>query len=148
MGESEMIIEVKRTVQASMPVAATLGAAGYDLCASENKIITPSSPILVKTGLSMNIPRGYVGMVCSRSGLALKHGVFVLNAPGIIDSDYRGDIGVILYNSGDVDFEVIAGDRIAQILFVRLAPIGLEEVDSLDETVRGEGGFGSTGVSK
>lgn len=121
------------------------GDAGADLRSVEDTIITPNSRILVHTGLHMAIPSGYVGMVCPRSGFALKHGVTVLNAPGIVDSGYRGEVGVILLNTSEQTVTVRKGDRIAQMVFVPYVHMAFEHVESLPETDRGEGGFGSTG---
>ncbi len=121
------------------------GDAGADLRSVEDTIITPNSRILVHTGLHMAIPDGYVGMVCPRSGFALKHGVTVLNAPGIVDSGYRGEVGVILLNTSEQTVTVRKGDRIAQMVFVPYVHMAFEHVESLPETDRGEGGFGSTG---
>ena len=121
------------------------GDAGADLRSVEDTIITPNSRILVHTGLQMAIPTGYVGMVCPRSGFALKQGVTVLNAPGIVDSGYRGEVGVILLNTSEQTVTVCKGDRIAQMVFVPYSHMAFEHVESLPETDRGEGGFGSTG---
>lgn len=121
------------------------GDAGADLRSVEDTIITPNSRILVHTGLHMAIPTGYVGMVCPRSGFALKQGVTVLNAPGIVDSGYRGEVGVILLNTSEQTVTVRKDDRIAQMVFVPYAHMAFEHVESLPETDRGEGGFGSTG---
>lgn len=121
------------------------GDAGADLRSVEDTIITPNSRILVHTGLHMAIPAGYVGMVCPRSGFALKQGVTVLNAPGIVDSSYRGEVGVILLNTSEQTVTVRKGDRIAQMVFVPYVHMTFEHVESLPETDRGEGGFGSTG---
>ena len=121
------------------------GDAGADLRSVEDTIITPNSRILVHTGLHMAIPAGYVGMVCPRSGSALKQGVTVLNAPGIVDSGYRGEVGVILLNTSEQTVTVRKGDRIAQMVFVPYAHMAFEHAESLPETDRGEGGFGSTG---
>lgn len=121
------------------------GDAGADLRSVEDTIITPNSRILVHTGLHMAIPDRYVGMVCPRSGFALKQGVTVLNAPGIVDSGYRGEVGVILLNTSEQTVTVHKGDRIAQMVFVPYAHMAFEHVESLPETDRGEGGFGSTG---
>jgi dUTP pyrophosphatase len=102
--------------------------------------------VLVPTGLALAIPVGFEGQVRARSGLALKHGIAVLNGPGTIDSDYRGPLGVILANLGSAPFVVDDGDRIAQIVFARVPRVELEEVSELPATERGEGGFGHTGV--
>lgn len=141
------LIEIKiNSDDAKVPTRATAGAAGYDLCALDEHLLVPQRPTLIKTGISMAIPDGFVGMVCSRSGLALKKGVFVLNAPGIIDSDYRGDVGVILFNALDTPMMIEKGDRIAQILFMPLSILPMVQVDELTETIRGTGGFGSTSI--
>ena len=124
----------------------TDGAAGYDLYASEYVIIEPHQWQIVSTNVHVAIPKGHVGMLCSRSGLAAKDGVFVLNSPGIIDSDYRGEIKVILANFGRNIFTVTPGDRIAQLVISTLCDGELEFVPVLDSTVRADGGLGSTGV--
>lgn len=130
---------------ATAPTYATEGDAGMDLRALEGGTLAPGEHRVFKTGIAVELPENTVGLVCSRSGLAAKHGVFVLNAPGVIDSGYRGDVGVILKNAGSTDFEVNAGDRIAQFVvqeFIRVTPVEAEE---LGESDRGTGGFGSTG---
>jgi dUTP pyrophosphatase len=132
---------------AVLPKPTTEGAAGADLCSIDTVIIEPMTAKLVRTGLKASIPRGYAGFVCSRSGLALKRQIIVLNAPGIVDSDYRGDIGVILFNLGTNPFQVVTGDRIAQMLIMAVEAAKFVEVSNLPPTVRGEGGFGSTGIS-
>ena len=114
--------------------------------ASEPLILAPRERAAVLTGLTFAIPQGFEGQVRPRSGLALKNGVTVLNAPGTIDSDYRGEVKVILVNTSDEPFEITRGMRIAQIVFARTEQMKLQEVQSLDETARGSGGFGSTGV--
>ncbi len=108
-------------------------------------VLTPGGRILIPTGIKLAIPEGHVGDVRPRSGLALKHGITVLNADGTVDSDYRGDVGVILYNAGDRDFVIEHGDRIAQLIISPYKTGLFVEVDDLDDTVRGDGGFGSTG---
>jgi dUTP pyrophosphatase len=134
------------------PVYSSADAAGADLKAAEDIIIPAGEHRLVKTGVKLVIPTGYVGLVHPRSGLALKHGITVLNTPGTIDSDYRGEIGVILYNTSKRDFAVVVGDRIAQIVFQRYAEARflLNGVDIPNEetTERGDGGFGSTGIGE
>ena len=134
----------------NQPVKATEGSAGYDLCFYPKNDEAPltlraGQTALLGTGLFLQIPEGLTGMVCSRSGLAIKHGVHVLNAPGIIDSDYRGEVGVILHNAGAHDVIFRAGDRIAQLLFVPIYGATWLHAD-MSETGRGTGGFGSTGV--
>jgi len=124
-------------------------AAGADLRAniSEDKILHPGESTLIPTGLKMAIPDGYELQVRPRSGLAYKHQITVLNAPGTIDGDYRGDIGVILINHGKEDFLISKGDRIAQMIIAPFYQANFIEVSELDETARGEGGFGSSGKS-
>lgn len=124
-----------------IPFPQTHGSAGYDLQASENYRIA-FSPVLVKCGFSVEIQAGHVGLVCSRSGLALRNSVIVLNAPGIIDSDYQGELGVILMNFGGEDFNVKIGDRIAQLVIVPCVAVPT----LLSRFGRGEEGFGSTGL--
>ena len=124
-----------------IPFPQTHGSAGYDLQASENYRVA-FTPVLVKTGFSVKIPKDHVGMICSRSGLALKSFVFVLNAPGIIDSDYEGEIGVILMNLGGEDFLVKIGDRIAQLVVVPCVAMPT----LLSRFGRKDGAFGSTGT--
>lgn len=124
-----------------VPFPQTHGSAGYDLQASENYRLS-YSPVLVKCGFSVEIPNGMVGMVCSRSGLALRNSVIVLNAPGVIDSDYTGELGAILMNFGGKDFVIKTGDRIAQLVIVPCHAIPT----LLSRFGRGEGAFGSTGV--
>ena len=128
----------------------TADAAGLDLCAAvrENEEITLESGKwgLVPTGLKLHLPSGYEAQVRPRSGLALKHGVTVLNAPGTIDADYRGELGVVLVNHGPEPFVVTRGMRIAQLVVAPVVQVVLEPRSSLDETRRGAGGFGSTGV--
>jgi dUTP pyrophosphatase len=132
--------------ESQIPTYATEGDAGADLRASEDTIVVPGQHVLVKTGVSAAIPTGYVGLVCSRSGLALNNGVFVLNAPGVVDAGYRGEIGVILKNLGLEALEVKAGDRIAQLLIQKVETANFVKVDALSESSRGDGGFGSTGA--
>jgi len=131
----------------TLPCYATAGAAGTDMQAAVKDAVTlaPGERALIPTGLAMAIPTGWEAQVRPRSGLALKHGVTVLNSPGTIDSDYRGEVGVILINHGDAPFTVARGDRIAQIVFAPVAQPALREVEDLPDTARGDGGFGSTG---
>ncbi len=132
------------------PEYATPGAAGMDLVAAlpadAPLQLLPGARAAVPTGLAFAIPQGFEGQIRPRSGLALKNGVTVLNAPGTIDSDYRGEVKVILVNTSREPFEIARGMRIAQIVFARVEPMQLQEVVSLDDTARGSGGFGSTGV--
>jgi dUTP pyrophosphatase len=129
-----------------MPAYATSGAAGMDICAAESLTLRAGKRHAVATGFAFAIPDGYEVQVRPRSGLALKHGITCLNTPGTIDSDYRGEVKVILANLGDEDFMINTGDRIAQIVVAPVTQGMMLEVDALDDTERGTGGFGSTGV--
>ncbi len=128
-----------------LPAYATAGAAGMDVVAAEDVTLAPGARHAVATGLAMAIPTGFEIQVRPRSGLALKHGVTVPNTPGTIDSDYRGELKVILINHGDAPFVVTRGDRVAQLVLAPVTQAQWVEVEELDETVRGDGGFGSTG---
>lgn len=128
-----------------LPAYATAGAAGMDVVAAEDVELAPGGRHAVATGFAMAIPEGYEVQVRPRSGLALKHGITCLNTPGTIDSDYRGEVKVILANLGQEPFRVVRGERIAQLVPAPVLRATLDEVDSLDETARGTGGFGSTG---
>jgi dUTP pyrophosphatase len=129
-----------------IPAYATAGAAGMDVVAAEDCALAPGGRHAVATGFALAIPAGYEVQVRPRSGLALKHGVTCLNTPGTIDSDYRGEVKVILANLGQEPFAVRRGDRIAQLVPAPVLHATLAEVASLDETARGSGGFGSTGL--
>jgi dUTP pyrophosphatase len=131
-----------------LPAPATRGSAGVDLVAAVEgeMVLEPGARLRVPTGLRVAIPAGYEGQVRPRSGLALRHGVTLPNAPGTIDSDYRGEIQVILHNGGHDPVVIRRGDRIAQLVIAPVAQPEWEEVDSLDATERGEGGFGHTGT--
>ena len=128
-----------------LPAYATAGAAGMDVVAAEALVLAPGARHAVATGFAMAIPAGFEVQVRPRSGLALKHGITCLNTPGTIDSDYRGEVKVILANLGDEPFAIARGDRIAQLVPAPVQRAALEEMVSLDETERGSGGFGSTG---
>lgn len=119
---------------------------GLDLFALEDQEILSGKAVLIGTGISIELPPGTEAQIRPRSGLALKHSVTVLNTPGTVDAGYRGEIGVILINHGQHSFKVLKGMKIAQMVIVPVIRAELEEVDSLSETIRGEGGFGSTGV--
>jgi dUTP pyrophosphatase len=131
-----------------LPSHASPGSAGFDLRAAVDGevVLRPEERLLVPTGLVLEIPPGWEGQVRPRSGLALRHGIGVLNAPGTIDSDYRGEVGVILINHGQDLFTLKRGDRVAQLVIARVEPIEWEEADSLESSDRGDGGFGSTGT--
>jgi len=128
-----------------LPAYATEGAAGMDLLAARDLTLPAGGRALVPTGLCIAIPEGFEMQIRPRSGLALKHGVTVLNAPGTVDSDYRGEVGVILLNTGTEAFPITRGERIAQAVFSPVTHAAWEEVVVLPETLRGAGGFGSTG---
>ncbi|MDR1741806.1 MAG: dUTP diphosphatase [Synergistaceae bacterium] len=132
---------------AGLPLYATEGSAGMDVRAAEERVIEPGGRALVPTGLRVALPRGWEAQIRPRSGLALRHGIVLPNSPGTIDSDYRGEIGIIMMNLGDAPFTVHRGDRIAQMVVVPVARVEWVEVrpDELGDTQRGEGGFGSTG---
>jgi len=130
-----------------LPTAAHQGDAGYDLRAREAVVLAPGGGrAAVPTGIAVAIPPGWAGLVLPRSGLALRHGVTCLNAPGLIDAGYRDEIRVVLVNHDPADaFEVAVGDRIAQLVIQEVAAIDWDEVEDLGQTTRGQGGFGSTG---
>lgn len=128
-----------------LPVYATDGAAGMDVVAAEERTIAPGERAAVATGIAMAIPQGYEMQIRPRSGLALKHGITVANAPGTIDCDYRGELKVILVNLGFAPYKIRRGDRIAQAVLSPVVRASWLEVHELDDTARGEGGFGSTG---
>ncbi len=133
-----------------LPAYATPGSAGLDLRAhlEESKVLQPGERVLVPTGLSLALPEGFEAQVRPRSGLALKHGITVLNSPGTVDADYRGDVGVILINLGAEPFTIAPGDRIAQLVLAAYAQVEWAPVEVLPETERGAGGFGHTGTQK
>jgi dUTP pyrophosphatase len=138
---------VKRlSAHARLPVRGSAEAAGYDLCSAEDCVVPAKGKYVVKTDLSLAIPLGTYGRIAPRSGLASKK--FIDTGAGVIDSDYRGPLGVLLFNFNDEDFSIKQGDRIAQLILERIMTPAVEEVESLDVTLRGEGGFGSTGVSE
>ena len=132
----------------ALPAYATLGSAGLDLLAaiSDDISLAPGSRVLMPTGLAIALPEGYEAQVRPRSGLALKNGVTVLNSPGSIDADYRGEIGVILINHGDALFVVTRGMRIAQLIVAPVTQLSWVETTELPTTTRGTGGYGSTGM--
>jgi dUTP pyrophosphatase len=145
-----MEIQIKRLPNGEglpLPAKKTASAAGFDLAAAvaEPVVIGPGKRALIPTGFAIALPEGYEGQVRPRSGLATEHGVTVLNAPGTIDADYRGEVKVPLINHGERDFVVTRGMRIAQLVVAAVAPAALVEVPELGETERGQGGFGSTG---
>ncbi len=144
-----MKVKVINESSNDLPKYETENSAGMDVRAHIDEAFTlqPGERRLVKTGLKLEIPSGYECQVRPRSGLAYKNGITVLNSPGTIDADYRGDVGVILINHGSEPFVVNSGDRIAQIVFAKYERAEWETADALEETKRGEGGFGSTGTN-
>ena len=143
-----MIVKIINKSKNELPKYETLFSAGMDLRASleESIILKPFQRLVVKTGLFISLQQGYEAQIRPRSGLALKKGITVINSPGTIDADYRGEIGVILINLSDSDFEINTGDRIAQMIIAKHETIEWEPVNKLDDSVRGDKGFGSTGV--
>jgi dUTP pyrophosphatase len=129
-----------------LPTSANSGDAGYDLRSAVSHVLKPGDRALLPTGVSLALPPGYVGLVHPRSGLAAKHGVTVLNAPGTVDAGYRGEIAVTLINHGDVEFAIAKGDRIAQIVFQKFESASFVQVSELPGSLRGTAGFGSTGT--
>ncbi|MEO9683525.1 MAG: dUTP diphosphatase [Tateyamaria sp.] len=149
----QVALRIRRLAGADMSVPLpryeTAGAAGADIRANlpegATVSIAPGARVLIPTGVAMAVPLGFEVQVRPRSGLALKNGVTLVNSPGTIDSDYRGEVGVIVLNTSDVAFEVSHGMRVAQIVLAPVVQAVFEEVDTMDETERGAGGFGSTG---
>jgi len=142
------IMQLSNSAGLPVPHYQTEHSAGVDLYAAvaETMAIGPGGWKLVPTGIAVAIPEGYEGQVRPRSGLALKHGIGMLNGPGTIDADYRGEIGIILFNFSETPFTIHRGDRIAQLVFAKLTKAAFRTVDGLVETKRGSGGFGHTGV--
>lgn len=151
IGPAVGCIRLAHSVGLPLPAYESTGAAGMDLRAAVEEdrplLLLPGKRALVPTGLVMEIPQGMEGQIRPRSGLAFKHGITCLNTPGTIDSDYRGEIKVLLVNLGDEDFSVTRGMRIAQIVFAAVTQMRVEERDSAGGTTRGMGGFGSTGTA-
>lgn len=147
----KIVVKFKRLFEdfndITIPQYATTGSAGMDIRAAlkQNLILQPGQTELIPTNLSIEIPRGYEIQVRPRSGLAIKHGVTILNSPGTIDSDYRGELKIILINHGKLPYTITSGDRIAQLVLSKVHIAELEESNKLDDSDRGEGGFGHTG---
>ncbi len=142
-----MKIKIVNKSNFPLPSYKTIGSAGMDLCANidEPIVIRPLDRVLIPTGLYISVPEGYEAQVRARSGMALKHGITLANGIGTIDSDYRGEIGVILVNLSNEEYVINKGDRIAQLVIAKYERVEFEEVESLDKTERGSGGFGHTG---
>lgn len=142
-----MIVKFRKINEnAKTPIKSTDGAAGFDLFNSgENVVICSGETKFIHTGIKMEIPKGYAGFIYARSGLGCKHGIVPGNCVGVIDSDYRGEIIVCLYNHGSFDYLINYGDKVAQLVISIIPDVTLEEVDSLSETMRNDNGFGSTG---
>lgn len=147
MPQQEITVKIWREANTiKIPEYATPGSAGVDLCSMKYCIIKPGELAMIPTGIRIAIPEGYEGQIRPRSGLALNHRIIIPNSPGTIDSDYRGEILIMLLNMGTDPFSLSFGDRIAQLVFVPVAHANFEPVKVLDETKRGSGGFGSTGI--
>lgn len=145
------IVKIKKLenfLELTLPKYETLGSAGLDLlaCINDDLVVKPGEIKLINTGIAIALEQGYEAQVRPRSGLALKNGITVLNSPGTIDSDYRGEICVILINHSKIDFVIKRGMRIAQMVISKYEQAQLELVEDLDQTSRGKGGFGSTGI--
>ena len=145
-----MTVQIKITADEDffVPEKQTEFSAGYDLKAAveDDVKIAPGKRKLISSGIKLEIPSGFEGQVRPRSGLSIKHGITLLNSPGTIDADYRGDVGVILYNAGEEEFIIRRGDRIAQIIFAPVQSVSFQMSMKLESSNRGTGGFGSTGV--
>jgi len=139
-----MKLAIQRISDVEMPFYAHEGDAAFDLRAAEEHVLEPGKKLIVKTGLKMAIPEGHVGLIWDRSGLAAKNGVHVL--AGVVDSGYRGEVGVVLKNLGEANVEITKNMRIAQMLIQPVVTAEIEESENLEETKRGDGGFGSTGT--
>lgn len=142
-----MIVRIKKSDDSvQTPVYQTPGSAGCDVCSAEDVVIRAGKTAMVRTGIFLEVPEGFECQCRPRSGLAFKHGITVFNSPGTVDSDYRGEMKVLLFNASDVDFQVTKGMRIAQFVFAAVEQVAFQVVDELSETDRGGGGWGSTGV--
>lgn len=146
----KITLRIKRIKNSDLPLPTyeTDGSAGMDIRASLDEDVTlePGDIKLIPTGISVSIPMGYEGQIRPRSGLALKHGIGLVNSPGTIDSDYRGEVRIIMINYGKKSFTIKHGDRIAQMIIARICHAAIEEVLELDSTGRGQGGFGHSGI--
>lgn len=145
-----MIVKVTNISTNPLPKYQTVGSAGMDLYANlvESQTLLPNHQSLIPTGIAMELPQGYEAQIRPRSGLALKHGISIVNSPGTVDSDYRGEIKVVLINHGQNPLEINNGDRIAQMVIAKFEQIQWEVTEHLSETERGAGGYGHTGKNK
>ena len=141
-----MEIKIQKVEDVKTPCYANPGDAGLDLYSAEELILKPGERKVVSTGVKMALPQGYEAQVRPKSGLAAKHGISVVNTPGTVDAGYRGVVGVIIINHGQEDFSVEKNTKIAQMVINKVEYADIQEVESLDDTERGEGGFGSTGL--
>lgn len=146
MSEIKVQIHLASKTGVKVPTRATSCSAGYDIYSAEELSIEPSCFAKVSTGIKISMPSELEAQIRPRSGLAFKHGVTILNAPGTIDSDYRGEVCILLINHGKEPFRIEPGMRIAQMVFSKVTPVDFEIQDNLEDTARGEGGFGSTGT--
>jgi dUTP pyrophosphatase len=142
------IVRLPHAADLPLPRAASSGSSGLDIRAAvgDDMVVVPGGRAQIPTGLMLQIPPGWEGQIRPRSGLAAKHGVTLTNTPGTIDSDYRGEVQILMINHGDEPFTVHRGDRIAQLVLGRVVAVEVIEMDAADETERGAGGFGSTGL--
>ena len=147
MTQSSVVVPIKKLdAELELPAYAYPGDAGLDLRAAQSVVLKPFERAAIPCGIALGLPRGYAGFVLPRSGLAAKHGISIVNAPGLIDSDYRGEVKVILVNLDPQEaFAIEKGDRIAQLVIMPVPVVALEEAEELTETDRGAGGFGSSG---
>ncbi|KAG2498193.1 hypothetical protein HYH03_003947 [Edaphochlamys debaryana] len=141
----EKLLVKKLSDKATLPKRGSAGAAGYDLSSAEDTVVPARGKAIVKTDIAIRVPKGTYGRVAPRSGLAVKN--FIDTGAGVIDEDYRGNVGVVLFNHSDKDFEVKVGDRVAQLILERIVVPDVDEVEELDATDRGANGYGSTGVT-
>lgn len=139
------VVRIKRLTETNLPIKKSSGAAGLDIAASRDITVPAHGYAVVPTGIALELPPDLEAQLRPRSGLAAKHGIGLLNSPGTVDSDYRGEIQVILFNLSDNDYQVTRGDRIAQLVFSRVAEVVIQETSELGLTTRGSQGFGHTG---
>lgn len=146
MKKTTIKVQIENKPGVSIPKKATDGSAGYDVCSAEELVLEAGEFRKIATGIRLSLPNDVEVQIRPRSGLAFKHGITVLNSPGTIDSDYRGEVCILLINHSKVPFRVEVGMRIAQMIFSKMIPIDFELRSELDESIRGSGGFGSTGA--